>query len=355
MRKNLVSRVIVGKELWLDRVERRLLERLPLVPEQPLWGYTAALVLSVLAWGARWGLDAVFPPGFPYLTFFPAVVLSSFLFGRGPGVFSAILCGLLAWYFFIPPFDSFSIARGTGVALAFYFGVVAVDILLIDWMQRANERLRQERLRSQKLAEHSQLLFSELQHRVSNNLQMVGAVLSLQRGRVSDPVARQALSDAATKLQTIGSIQRQLYDTSGAPLALDQFLPDLARDLIQSGGRPGIVWQVDAEPGVQLHADAAIPVALIMAEAIANAVEHGFATRPDGKVNVRVVRDGATLDLSVEDDGVGPPDGFDVATTTSLGLRIARTLAEQLGGQFSLTTATAGGAISRLRMPLTAA
>jgi K+-sensing histidine kinase KdpD len=193
------------------------LERLPLARAHRWQGYAAALALSLVALTARWGLGDAFPPGFPFLTFFPAVVLSGFLFGRGPGILSAVLCGLLAWYFFIPPAMSFALVPGAGLALGFYVGVVSVDLLLIDWMQRGTARLRLERERSQMLAERSQLLFSELQHRVSNNLQMVGAVLALQQRSVSDPAARQALADAGGKLQTIGRIQRQLYDHSGDP------------------------------------------------------------------------------------------------------------------------------------------
>lgn len=333
-------------------IGRPFLERLPLSSDRPWLGYIAALALALLALWARWALDPAFPPGFPYLTFFPAVVLSSFLFGRGPGTASAILCGLFAWYFFIPPFNSFELTRGTSIALAFYVGVVAVDIILIDMMQKANARLREERRRSDELASRTELLFHELQHRVSNNLQMVGAVLSLQRRSIDDPPARQALADAAAKLQTIGRIQRQLYDTSGKPLALDHLLPDLVRDLVTAGGRPGIVWRVDAVPDLLLPSDAAIPFALIVAEAVANAIEHGFATRAEGAIVVSVIRDGAMLDLCVANDGDGIPPGFDADRSDSLGLRIVRTLAEQLDGSFTLTPGVDGGATARLRMPL---
>lgn len=336
----------------MKRNERPFLERLPLAVDRPLTGYGVAILLSGMAWWARWALDPAFPQGFPYLTFFPAVVVSAFLFGRRAGLFAAILCGVLAWYFFIPPFHSFAINRGTSITLAFYVAVVAVDILLIDWMQRGNEQLRRERARSEKLVAHSQLLFSELQHRVSNNLQMVGAVLSLQRRGVTDPAARQALSDAAGKLQTIGRIQRQLYDTSGAPLAPDRLLPDLTRDLIETAGRPGIDWKVHVAPGLELPSGSAIPLALILAESIANAIEHGFAERAEGCITVTMHEMDAALTLSVADDGAGPPDGFDAATATSLGLRIARTLAEQLEGSFTLERGVRGGAVATLRIPL---
>lgn len=330
----------------------RFLERLPLAPDRPWIGYATAAVLSVVATVVRFAIDGHMPPGFPYVSFFPAVVLTSFLFGRGPGILAAILCGLAAWYLFIPPRFSFALAHGTGLAIGLYVGVVVVDIMLIDWMQRANNRLRAERARGEELAAHAELLFHELQHRVSNNLQMIGSVLSLQRRTVSDPVAAQALSDAAAKLQTIGRIQRQLYHIDGAHLALDRFLPELVNDLASAGGRPGIDCTVDCEPGVQLAPHAAIPVALIVAEAVANAVEHGFASRDKGTIRVQVARDRGWLSLSVIDDGAGPPDGFDVETVGSLGLRIARTLAEQLGGRFTLKARQPGGSVAELAFPL---
>ncbi len=306
------------------------------------------MALSLTGLVARWALGDAFPPGFPFLTFFPVVVLSGFLFGRGPGILAAIICGLLAWYFFIPPVMSLTLAPGAGLALGFYVGVVAVDLLLIDWMQRGTARLRAERERSQMLAERSQLLFSELQHRVSNNLQMVGAVLALQQRSVSDPAARQALSDASTKLQTIGRIQRQLYDHSGEPQTLERMLPDLVQDVLATAGKRGVTAAVDVDAQIMLPPDALIPVALIVAETIANAVEHGFAGRDTGRIAVQMRADSATVTLTIADDGAGPPSGFTSAGATSLGLRISRTLAEQLGGSFDLSPRDGGGAIATL-------
>jgi len=329
----------------------RLLERLPLAREHRWQGYGAALLLSLVGLVTRWLLADAFPPGFPFLTFFPAVVLSGFLFGRGPGILSAVLCGLFAWYFFISPGNGFSFAPGAVVAMGFYVGVVAVDLLLIDWMQRGNARLRVERERSEMLAQRSQLLFSELQHRVSNNLQMVGAVLALQQRSVTDVAARQALGDAGAKLQTIGRIQRQLYDPSGDPQTLEQMLPELVRDVIVTTGKPGVTTSVTVDAGLRLSPDALIPIALVVAECIANAIEHGFAGRESGRIDVHMTARSDAATITIADDGAGPPDGFTAASSTSLGLKISRTLAGQLGGSFDLSPRDGGGAIATLHFP----
>jgi len=47
--------------------------------------------------------------GYPFITFFPVVVLTAFLGGTGPGVLCAVLSGLALWYFFIPPYQSFDL------------------------------------------------------------------------------------------------------------------------------------------------------------------------------------------------------------------------------------------------------
>lgn len=348
----------------------RQLERLPLLADRQPLAYGLVLMLAVVAWAIRMAFDHVLPSGFPYLTFFPAVILSSFLFGRGPGIVAALICGLLAWYFFIPPSYSLALTRGTAIALAFYAFVVTVDIVLIHWMQRANERAMVERERSRqladergrladergvlaaeqgRLAEQTELLFNELQHRVSNNLQMVGAVLSLQKRGIADPAARQALDDASSKLQMIGRIQRQLYGTKGERVPLDIFLSELTEDLIAAGGKPGITVSVQAAPGILLPPDAAIPVALIMAEAVANSIEHGFAGLDRGFIAIELALHGDLIQLCVRDDGHGLPNGFDVMSATSLGLKVARTLALSLNAIFCIEPADPG---TRMRLTL---
>lgn len=334
-----------------------LLERLPLLAQHRILAYALAVLSAVLAGALRGVVDPLFPPGFPFLTFFPAVILSAFLLGRGPGILSAALCGVIAWYFFIAPPFSFAIATTTATAMLFYAGVVAVDIALVDMMQRANARLREERERTRELAaqrlqlvERSDLLFNELQHRVSNNLMMVAALLRVQRRAIADEAAKQVLDNAVHRIQLIGRIQRQLYDMSGRQVALHALVTELVADLAEAGGKPGVVCRVDAQADLVLDPNALIPLALILAEAVANAFEHGFADRETGRIDVVVRSADGTLDLSVTDDGAGLPEGFDITHTNSLGLTIATTLARQLGGQFAVAAAPTGGTITRLKI-----
>lgn len=332
-------------------------ERLPVLPARPLARYgLTALACGVALW-LRIELDHAFPPGYPFVSFFPVVIVSSFLFGVRPGLMAALLCGLAARYWFVEPRFSFTATSANTIAMLFYTGVCLVDIALVHLMQRANARLRAAREDVRQLAEErgqlverSQVLFEELQHRVGNNLQMVGAVLSLQMRNLAEPGAKRALSDAAARLQVIGNIQRQLYRHDGALVPLDVFIEEVSAKLMASSGHEGITCTIEAEPGIVMRPDSAVPMALILSEAIANALEHGLAGRDRGEITVRVARVDGEVVLTVEDDGVGLPPSFDAARTDSIGLRISRVLSQQLDARHTIENRPTGACMT-LRVP----
>jgi two-component sensor histidine kinase len=334
----------------MQRRNERFVERLPLVLAHPLYAYALTTLLCAAALLLRFGAQAILPVGYPFVSFFPAVILASFLFGIRPGIYAGILCGLLSWYFFIPPARTLSFNPGVVVALCFYATVVLVEIALIHLMQRANFNLAVERERSAALAENRELLFHELQHRVSNNLQVVAAMLSLQRRHVDDDKARRALDDAAQRMALVGKISRALYDPSGVGQSLKPFLTTLAADIIEASGRDDIALKVEAPDTLRLESTITVPLALIVAEAVSNAMEHGFDGR-GGTITLRLEQQQDAMSLHVIDDGKGLKPDFHPDAGNSLGLKIAGALAGQLGGRFALEGRREGGVLARLDLP----
>jgi two-component sensor histidine kinase len=331
-----------------DRSADRLLERLPLAAGRPFLSYGIPIAISGVAFLIRYTVEGLLPAGFPFLTFFPAVIISAFLFGRGPGLLSAVLCGVLAATFL--PTEHGVLTRGNVLAMTFYSFIVLTDIALVHWMQRAFAQAAKARARSDAIAANRELLFRELQHRVSNSLQVVAALLTLQKRSIEDASARAALDEASRRLGLVGRIHRQLHDPTGELRRMEPFLRELCADVIDAAGRAEVALRIDADPGIALQPEAAVPLALIVAETIANALEHGLPDGRQGTIDVRLTRlDGQTICLEVEDDGQGLPPGFAAHETDSLGLRIAMTLARQLGGTFSL--ARHANTVARLVMP----
>lgn len=135
----------------------------------------ATLGIVALAWGARMLLNSALPPGFPYVTFFPAVVFTAFVFGVRMGTLAALLSFFLAWYYFVPPVYSFQL-EGARVALGLYLFVVSIDLALIHGMQAANQQLRRERQISRDLAAANQQVVEELERRDAERLAAMEAL-----------------------------------------------------------------------------------------------------------------------------------------------------------------------------------
>jgi PAS domain S-box-containing protein len=175
------------------------------------------------------------------------------------------------------------------------------------------------------------VLLQEVHHRVKNNLQVISSLLSLQGSHLDDPRAREVVRDSQHRVRSIALLHESLYQTSDfAHLDVGEYLRRLAASLVRTygaGGRPRLV--VETEP-VRVELEAAVPLGLIVNELATNALKYAF---PDGRPGTLRIHLGATpggFKLTVADDGVGLPPGFDPHTSPSLGLHIVRTLAEQL-------------------------
>lgn len=321
--------------------------------DQPVTRWLFAAALLALSFAVRYLLDDRLPVGFPYLTFFPAVIITSFFAGVLPGVAVAFVAGLFSWYFFIPPFDSFALTGGSTLALSFYVFIVAVDILLIHWMQLALDRLEIEKESAARHADERDLLFRELQHRVSNNLAVVSSLLNAQSRGTDSSEASSVLQQASARIALISKIQRELHDPGRQSLDLGPYLTQLGPDLLEASGVTNIRYEVDAE-AVEVSAELAVPLGLIATELISNSIEHGCADGRAGRIVVELRRESVgaekretPLCLTVSDDGPGWPEGFSVSSSRNLGMRIVASLAEQIGGVFEISNAD--GAVSTLR------
>ncbi len=131
--------------------------------EHRWFGYILSAVLFLAALGMRFLIHPMLPAGFPFITFFPAVVLATYLFGVGPGIVCAIMSGLSAWYFFLLPPNSFELDRSVFTALLLFTSVAALDIVLIGALQRVGFSLRASRIMERQLAERTALLDLALQ------------------------------------------------------------------------------------------------------------------------------------------------------------------------------------------------
>lgn len=330
---------------WLARI---FLGRRP-----PLAQAAIGVFALALATGIRFALDPVLPPGLPFLTFFPAVLVTAVFASAQAGALVALGGGLLAWTFFLGP-EGTIWARSHGIlALGFYAAVTATELFFISAARTALAETETARATANALARSRDLMFSELQHRVSNNLATIGAVLRVQSHALANPEAKQALTSAMQRLNTVARIQRSLHSPDRQSIGLRDLLDQLARDTVESfAATEAVELTVDCAP-LCLPQDQAVPFGLVASELMMNALEHGRPANGPARLAIScTVEDGPVITLRLRDNGGGLPEGFEIGPASGLGMTIAAQFARQLQGSLTLAAREDGpGTIATLRFP----
>ena len=178
----------------------------------------------------------------------------------------------------------------------------------------------------------------EIHHRVKNNLQTVSALLRLQARRIEDPGASAALNEAVRRIASIALVHETLSNSRDSSVAFDDVLDSLVTHALELSPRMNEL-RIDRTGSFgSLEPRIATPLALVITELIHNALEHGLA-QEGLALGIHVSSVASELSVTISDDGVGFPKGFDIATSPNLGLQIVRTLTEnELRGTLSLVT-----------------
>ena len=178
----------------------------------------------------------------------------------------------------------------------------------------------------------------EIHHRVKNNLQTVSALLRLQARRIDDPGASAALNEAVRRIASIALVHETLSNSPDASVDFDQVLDSLVSHALELSPRMSELQIVRTGAFGSLEPRIATPLALVITELIHNALEHGLA-ETGSALGIHVATNANQLQVTISDDGVGLPAGFDAATSPNLGLQIVRTLTEnELRGTLSLNS-----------------
>jgi PAS domain S-box-containing protein len=199
--------------------------------------------------------------------------------------------------------------------------------------------------------EEKETLLKEIHHRVKNNLQVTSSLLRLQADHIKDESAKKALREGQGRIRSMALVHELLYRSKDlSRVNLGEYVRDLTRQLLRAYAveRKQIGIETKLMP-VPLSIDVAIPCGLILNELISNAVRHAFPGGRQGKIHIELRAGEAFTELIVRDDGIGMPVGVDSRTSPTLGLRLIRTLAEQVEGE--LDVRSHGGTEVCLRIP----
>jgi PAS domain S-box-containing protein len=217
--------------------------------------------------------------------------------------------------------------------------IVSGETMFTVIMRDVTQRMRADDQIKASLREKEALL-REIHHRVKNNLQVVSSLLGLQSRSIEDRVTRKKFEESQNRIHSMALLHECLYQSDNlSKIHFGPYIQQLADYLFRSYGESNsdrIRLHVDLE-NLYLDMDTAVPCGLIINELVSNSLKYAF---PDGRGGSILIRlrgiEGRMSSLSVSDNGVGLSSGVEWTSTRSLGLRLVRTLSQQLGAQVQL-------------------
>lgn len=187
--------------------------------------------------------------------------------------------------------------------------------------------------------EEKTVLLHEVDHRVKNNLTMIGSLLRLQARTIGNPDIIAKLEAMLERIDALATVHRRLYQSDDVTLFdIGAFTENLVSDVIGSVGRTEVQTQVDVD-AILIPSSSAAALGLVVNELLTNALKHAFHER-GGVLSVSAKRNGAVARIAIQDDGPGL-DG-DAPPSGGLGTVLVRRLTKQIGGDVDWTSSESG-------------
>ncbi len=219
-------------------------------------------------------------------------------------------------------------------------------------LERENAMHKAAREALSRSLEEKEVLLREIQHRVKNNLATISGLINLQgTSRQAQSTAR-LISSLKQRVRAIHLIYEKVYANQDLTfIDYRDYVESLSKAIYQlvPVANKHVEVDVDVED-LRLDIDTSIPLGLITTELLSNSLTHAFPDGRAGAVRICLRKTESEITLTVSDDGIGISDSVTLDTEDTLGLRLVRLLADQMGGTAALRRGN--GSEVTVRIPL---
>jgi two-component sensor histidine kinase len=205
-------------------------------------------------------------------------------------------------------------------------------------LQRQQVIINQKNSSLLHLVNEKEWLLKEVHHRVKNNLQIVQSLLNSQSAYLKDEQALLAIQKSKNRVQAISLIHQKLYQSEDVSVIdMNVYIQELCLYLRQSFETTNrILFELDIDE-LELEISQAVPVGLIINEAVTNAIKYAFPNDVEGIIKVAFQKDPAgAIRLEVSDNGIGIPEDFHQLSAKTFGVKLMRGLTEDLEGTLQI-------------------
>jgi PAS domain S-box-containing protein len=182
-----------------------------------------------------------------------------------------------------------------------------------------------------------EVLLKEIHHRVKNNLQIISSLLNLQTEQIQDPRDLEIFKESQDRIKSMAIIHEQLYQSRDlAHINFASYIQSMMAHLFNSySTRTKLITLKTDLDQINFEIDTAIPCGLIINELVSNSLKHAFKDLNSGEISIELKNRDDKYRLVVSDNGVG----FELSemnNSTSLGLKLVRSLVDQLEGELEI-------------------
>ncbi|TVQ97571.1 MAG: chemotaxis protein CheR [Spirochaetaceae bacterium] len=224
-----------------------------------------------------------------------------------------------------------------------------IEGAVVNFVDITDRRAAEQEIKKQ-LAD-KELLLQEIHHRIKNNIASIRGLLSTQAESVTNPEATSILQDAIARVNSLSVLYENLlirseYEASSAKCYVERLIDSVVA-VFPADKQITVKKQV---ADFSLNPTRLFPVGIIINELLTNIMKYAFAGREAGLITIslRTAHDRATL--TVQDDGNGLPEHYNIGTAKGFGHALVSMLTEQLGGHFSIESDD--GTTSVLEFPI---
>jgi two-component sensor histidine kinase len=212
-------------------------------------------------------------------------------------------------------------------------GIQSANLRRAKELAEAETRAAHDRYKA--LAAERAMLLREVNHRVSNSLQLIASLLQFQ-SRTANAEVKDALLEAHNRVLAVAKVHRSLYTSPDVrSVSLNLYIEALAEDIQNASGEGPAKgdFSVKAD-AVEIDPDRAVAVGVILAELLLNARKHAYPNGSSGPIRVKLqAAEPKQAVLCVEDDGVGMPNGHAHLDPAGLGTVIIKSMVQKLGAE----------------------
>lgn len=188
----------------------------------------------------------------------------------------------------------------------------------------------------QRLLTEKEWLLKEVHHRVKNNLQTVISLLQSQAAYLEND-ALKAIETSQNRIYTMSLIHQKLYQSEDVQtIDMAIYIPELIKYLKDSFvGSHKIDFKVKVDQ-INLDASIAIPLALIINEALTNSIKYAFPGDRPGVISIFLHQESESLRLELDDNGIGMDKKVINENSVSLGFQLIKGLTKEIHGDISI-------------------